>query len=44
MNICHVVNCFEAGGAQTFLASLTPAQKEFSENVALVSLDVIDDN
>ena len=44
MNICHVVTCFKAGGAQTFLASLSIAQKKTSNNVFLISIDHIEKN
>ena len=43
-NICHIVNCFEAGGAQTLLLSLAKAQKKISKKIYIISLDEIEDN
>ena len=42
LNICHIINCFEAGGAQTFLVSLTEAQKQISKKNFIISLDEIE--
>ena len=42
LNICHIINCFEAGGAQTFLVSLTEAQKQISKKIFIISLDEIE--
>ena len=41
ISICHVINCFKSGGAQTFLVSLAIAQLEISKNIYIVSLDKI---
>lgn len=42
LSICHVITSFEAGGAQTFLVSLTKAQQQFSKKIFVISLDKIE--